>query len=310
MGWDGPWRAVATAAADRLLANGRTDAGDWVFAFDGAGRPLDRRPDLYTQAFAIFGLAHAAVALGRPDLLSAARETRIRLERDWRAPSGGFVEGEVHGGLRRQNPHMHLLEAVMALGEASADLADAALAAELVLLFKARFSAPCGVLEYFDAALVPLTDDRGRICEPGHAFEWAWLIGRWAKASGGDEAVLINRLYASGRRGVAADGIVRDEIWDDGTPRTGSSRLWPQAERLRAALSRLERTGSPADAPDVHSALSALSGYLEAAPRGSWRDRRTADGRWLPGPAPASSAYHVVGALDELIRIAATGIAR
>ena len=33
MGWSGPWRAVIEAAADTLLARGRTDEGDWVFTF-------------------------------------------------------------------------------------------------------------------------------------------------------------------------------------------------------------------------------------------------------------------------------------
>jgi mannose/cellobiose epimerase-like protein (N-acyl-D-glucosamine 2-epimerase family) len=305
MGWDGPWRPIMTAAADTLMSRGRTETGDWIFSFDADARPLDPRPDLYTQAFAIFGLAHAAVALDRADLLAAARDTRRRLELGWRAPGGGFVEGEVHPGLRRQNPHMHLLEAVMALREAGGDPAGDPLADELVALFKHRFAAPCGLLEYFDDQLVPVTDDRGRINEPGHVFEWAWLIGRWAATSGADETELIDRLLASGRRGVSDDGWVRDELWADGRMKSATARLWPQAERVKAALARLERTGAPADAADVRSALSALDGYLDGVPSGSWRDRREPDGRWRAGPAPASSGYHVVGALDELIKFAA-----
>ncbi len=301
MGWSGPWRVVMTAAADRLLAQGRTDDGDWIYAFDAEGRPLDRRRDLYTQAFVIFGLAHAATALKRADLMAAARETRQRLDRDWRAPAGGFIEGELYPGLRRQNPHMHLLEAVMALWDAGGDVADADLAGELATLFKTRFAADCGVLEYFDDRLVPLSDERGRVTEPGHAFEWAWLIGQWAAKSGGDETPLAERLYASGRRGLRPDGIVQDELWADGTVKMASARLWPQTEHLKAALDRARRTGAPADAADAGRAHAALLAYLTDAHPGAWRDRILADGGWAPGPSPASSGYHVVCALNELI---------
>lgn len=305
MGWNGPWRAVVTAAAGVLMARGRTRAGDWIFSFDASGRQLDRRPDLYTQAFVIFGLAHAAMALNRPDLLAAASETRERLDHHWRAPAGGFAEGELFPGFRRQNPHMHLFEAAMALRAAGG--ADGGLADELAGLFKARFLTEDGLVEYYDDHLVPLTDERGRITEPGHMFEWAWLIGRWAAINGSGETALIDQLLDSARRGVTAEGFAQDEIWSDGSVRVASARLWPQCERLKAVLARLERTGAAGEALEVLAAWSALKSYLAAAPTGSWRDRREADGRQTPGPAPASSGYHLVGALEELIRIAAPG---
>lgn len=298
MGWTGPWRAVMSAAADTLLARGRTDAGDWIFTFDASGRPLDARRDLYTQAFVIFGLVHAAQALGREDLMAAAAQTLRRLDAAWRAPTGGFVEGEVHAGVRRQNPHMHLFEAVTALWEARRDPVDAALGAELLALFEQRFAAPGGVLEYFDDGLAPLDDARGRVVEPGHAFEWSWLIGRWTAAGGAARPALVERLYAAAGLGVNAGGVAQDEVWTDGTVKSASARLWPQAERLKAALAHGERTG---DLEGARAASRALAGYLDGCRPGLWRDRRLADGGWADGPSPASSGYHVVGALDELI---------
>jgi mannose/cellobiose epimerase-like protein (N-acyl-D-glucosamine 2-epimerase family) len=302
MGWNGPWRAVVTAAAGVLMARGRSVAGDWIYSFDASGGQLDSRRDLYTQAFVIFGLAHAAMALERPDLLAAASETRERLDHHWRAPTGGFLEGELYSGVRRQNPHMHLFEAAMALQAAGG--ADGGLADELADLFKARFLTEGGLVEYYDGNLVPLTDERGRITEPGHMFEWAWLIGRWAEINGTGEAAVIDQLLDGARRGVTAEGYAQDEIWSDGSVRVASARLWPQCERLKAVLAKLERTG---EAAEVLAAWSALNSYLAAAPAGSWRDRRAADGRQNPGPAPASSGYHLVSALEELIRIAAPG---
>jgi len=299
MGWDGPWRAVMDAAADTLLARGRDDGGDWIFAFDSAGRPVDRRLDLYTQAFVIFGLGHAATALGRVDLLAAAQATRERLCAAWRAPGGGFREGALHPGLRRQNPHMHLFEAAMALHQAGGDPADLALSGELWTLFATRFAADAGVLEYFDDDLAPLSDARGRITEPGHAFEWSWLAGQWRTLSGADTIGLADRLYAAGRRGVSADGIACDEVWTDGTVKAATGRCWPQTEWLKAALARLGR--DPAAAADVGAAHDSLLRFLGDVRPGAWRDRRLADGGWAAGPAPASSGYHIVCALDQLI---------
>ena len=298
MGWTGLWRTVMNAAADSLLAHGRTDDGDWIFAFDANGRPLDTRLDLYTQAFAIFGLAHAAEALDRSDLMDAAVQTRRRLEDAWRAPAGGFIEGDVHLGVRRQNPHMHLFEAITVLWEVGGDPADAALGAELLSLFEARFVASCGVLEYFDDDLVPLGDARGRVVEPGHGFEWSWLVDRWTATGGAARPELIDQLYASASQGVSAGGVALDEVWTDGAVKSASARLWPQAERLKAALARSGRTGDRSDALQAHSALV---GYLDDSRPGLWRDRRLAEGGWSDGPAPASSGYHVVGALSELI---------
>jgi mannose-6-phosphate isomerase len=302
MGWDGPWRAVMSAVADGLLARGRMDDGDWIFAFGADGRPLDLRRDLYTQAFAIFGLVHAAAALGRTDLMAAARETRDRLTSAWRAPVGGFVEGDLFPGARRQNPHMHLFEAVMALCEGGGDLVDIALADELWTLFKRRFATSSGVLEYFDEKLEPLAGDAGRVSEPGHGFEWSWLAARWSELSGTDEWALADKLYAFGRRGVAPEGMACDELWINGTVKTASARCWPQTEYLKAALSRHERLGTLA-AADVCAAHDAVLGYLCDVCPGGWRDRRLADGGWEHGPSPASSAYHLVCALNELVRL-------
>jgi mannose/cellobiose epimerase-like protein (N-acyl-D-glucosamine 2-epimerase family) len=306
LGWTGPWRAVMTAAADTLLARGRTPDGDWIYSFDAAGQPLDGRTDLYTQAFAIFGLVHAAEALGRPDLLAAARQTRARLDGAWRARAGGFVEGEVITDRRRQNPHMHLFEASLALCEAGdGEPEDAALAAELWDLFKARFYSPAGVVEFFDDALSSLPGERGASLEPGHAFEWSWLAAQWSAIGGADTTAEAAQLYGAGLRGVGPLGAACDEAKPDSTVKIATARCWPQTEWLKAALARLGRTGDTAgEVADVGRARTALLAYREGVVAGAWRDRRLADGGWAEGPAPASSGYHIVCALNALIEAA------
>jgi mannose/cellobiose epimerase-like protein (N-acyl-D-glucosamine 2-epimerase family) len=301
LGWTGPWRERAMAAGEVLLARGRSDAGDWIYSFDAEGAPSDRRSDLYTQAFVIFGLAEAGRALDRADFIAAARATRERLETRWADPSGGYFEGEMAPHPGRQNPHMHLLEAHLALYAATGELADLAGAERLAELFISRLlGTPDHIAEEFDAGWQPIASGGAA---PGHQFEWAWLLDRLRLAGGSDRSVTVRALIAFGERyGVNEAGFAIDEIWSDGRVKSAEARLWPQAERLKAAL-----MGGAEDATALaaaRQAAGALNAYLDVPTRGIWRDARLADGGWRPGPAPASSAYHIVSALQALIEAA------
>jgi mannose/cellobiose epimerase-like protein (N-acyl-D-glucosamine 2-epimerase family) len=302
LGWRGPWAERVSAAGEALLARGRNDNGDWVYSFDTAGVPADARSDLYTQAFVILGFAEAARALGRADFLAAAIATRERLERAWRDSAGGFLEGEIAPHPGRQNPHMHLLEAFLALYAATRAAEDLAAATAIAELFVERLLAGGDrIPEDFDAAWQP-TEAGG--AAPGHQFEWAWLLERLRLAGGDDRSATAQALAGFGERhGVDAAGFAVDAIGLDGRPRSAAARLWPQAERLRAALAGL----GPDPQRAVAEARRALAAYLGAAVAGAWRDLRRADGGFAPGPAPASSGYHVVGAVEALVRAGSEG---
>jgi mannose/cellobiose epimerase-like protein (N-acyl-D-glucosamine 2-epimerase family) len=302
LGWSGPWRERAIAAGEALLARGRGASGDWIYSFDAHGAPADQRGDLYTQAFVIMGFAEAGRALNRADFIAAARDTRDALDARWADPRGGFLEGETAPHPGRQNPHMHLLEAGLALHAASGEAGDLAWAERLADLFMTRlWRAPGLVPEAFDADWRPVATAG---LAPGHQFEWAWLLDRLRAAGGSDRSSTAMGLAAFGERcGVGAGGFTVDELWLDGTVKIPDARLWPQTERLKAALARL---GGGAEAA-AHQAFKALSAYLDVDKPGTWRDLRLAGGGWRPGPAPASSAYHIAGAFEALISAAGGG---
>jgi mannose-6-phosphate isomerase len=303
LGWDGPWRERASAAGETLLALGRSGAGDWIYGFDAEGRPADLRGDLYTQAFVIFGLAEAGRTLGRADFIAAAQETCARLEARWADPSGGFFDGEVAPHPGRQNPHMHLTEAFLALHAATGDAADLARAEQLAELFMTRLlTGGACIPEEFDAVWRPIPSGGAA---PGHQFEWAWLLDRLRRAGGRDRSAAVSALIAFGERcGVDAAGFAIDEIWLDGTVKSAEARLWPQTERLKSALIGCDADRDRAAPAAARQAFDALNGYLAAPTPGSWRDTRLADGGWRDGPAPASSAYHIVSALQALVEAA------
>lgn len=145
--------------------------------------------------------------------------------------------------------------------------------------------------------------EMGCIVEPGHQFEWAWLLLRWNAATQDARAasMALALVDTAERRGVdARRGVAVNSLLTDGNIRDGRARLWPQAERLKAACLAWEATRLPTYCDIAREAAVALERYLQTTTRGLWRDTMTVDGGWIDEPAPASSLYHVVSAIAEL----------
>jgi mannose-6-phosphate isomerase len=199
---------------------------------------------------------------------------------------------------------MHMLEALLALHEANGDPRYLDRARVLVGLLRTRFISPRwnALLEYFDDGWSPQPGAEGRIVEPGHQFEWAWLLDRYRRNGGESVADVAERIRVNGEvYGIDAAGYTIDETWAEGGVRKPTSRLWPHTERIKANIVRFETTGDPRSAEAALQACDALATYLD--PRGFWRDRRRPDGSFVDEPAPASSFYHVILAYSELLRV-------
>jgi mannose-6-phosphate isomerase len=232
----------------------------------------------------------------------------LRLRETFGAVGGGFRAGEGEDAFEA-DPVMHLFEASQAWLDVEDTPSWRSLAGELAELALGRMiDRPFSLIrETFDADWRPAPGRAGRLIEPGHQFEWAWLLERWGRRSGNAQARTVARaLYAAGGRGVEADtGFVLDELLDDFTPTGPSCRLWPQAERLRAALAMETDPASRAEV--AISAAAAMEAYFTTDPPGLWRDSRPD----RPGPreeaAMASTLYHLVGAIVALCDHASSG---
>ncbi len=241
----------------------------------------------------------------RPDLIEAAVALDDALDAHWRLPHGGYHEGEIATcPPYRQNPHMHLLESFLALEAASGDPRWRRKAEAMVKLGSDCFiDRDSGALtEYFDVSLKPLSGAQGRIVEPGHCFEWAWLYEMAAPWMGADAIRHSDRLVAFARRyGIDRErGVAINEVTTDGAVHNAHARCWPQTERLKAALARYRRTRDISERDEAVAAFRGLSKYLDAPQRGAWRDKLKPDGSWVEEPAPGSSLYHITCALMEL----------
>ena len=312
LGWKGPWREMVHANVDFLVERGRRADGFYIHRFDYKGDVFDPRADLYDQAFMLLALAHAGRALERPKLFAVAEELGDALETSWRLPHGGYFEGEIAVcPPYRQNPHMHLLECFIALHGATGAPRWHRDAEHLARLCARSFlHADTGaLLEYFDVELQPIGGEEGRVVEPGHCFEWAWLFEILAEWDAPDATAISDRMAAFGRRhGIDRDrGVAVNEVMTDGRVRNAAARLWPQTERLKAALARLRRTGEEEERAEAAAAYAGLVKYFETPRRGAWRDKFLADGSWVEEPAPGSSMYHITCALAELLDTAEGG---
>lgn len=309
LGWDGPWReAVEHGLAFYLSAYRRPD-GLFRTLVGPSGESLDETADLYDQAFAIFALAAVAKVLPAraQEAKAIAVAVREKLIAERKHPVSGFHLSNPPTAPLQSNPHMHLFEAMLAWNEVDADPAWRALADEIAELALAKFIQPeSGQLrEFFDLDWNPAPGVEGRICEPGHQFEWGWLLLRWGELSGRADATkaalrMIDDAEAHGvdlARGVAINALLDDfSIHDNG------ARLWPQTERIKAAVLAARTTGEAKYWDMAAAGAEGLLAYLRTPTPGLWRDKYLPDETFVDEPAPASSFYHIALAILELDR--------
>jgi len=301
----GSWASEAADAALEFLVSRFRDPrhGGWFSTTSLDGRPLDRGKDLYGHAFAIFALAEHHRIAGGSEPLRLARETwALVRERLLDPKSGGFFEQASEDwqplpGPRRQNPHMHLFEALLALHRVAPGDGALAEARALAQLAETRFSDGHGALgELFGASWQPAPGAPGEAVEPGHGFEWFALLHAFAALADDRTALpLARRLFDfAERHGVDADGGVFDQVDRAGRHVATGKRLWPQLERIKALAVQ-------GDEARLDAALARCGErYVDSG--GGWHEQLARDGSVVSEAQNATSVYHVVTALGEALR--------
>lgn len=269
--------------------------------------------DFYDHAFAM--LAYASAYRVRPDdksLEAAGVAIRDKIIADYSHPVRGFEEANPRTLPLKANPHMHMFEACLAWIEAGSDDKWRDIAAEIADLCVEKFLHPeTGALrEFFDGDWNVMPGEAGRIVEPGHQFEWAWLFLRWAEMTGQDRYMKTAQRLIDIADVAGTDpkrNVTMFELWDDFTVKDAKARLWSQTERMKAftALSQAAKTAAEKESA-IASLILATSGlqlYLSTEIEGLYRDRMKPDGTFEIEPAPASSLYHIICAIDELASV-------
>lgn len=294
-----------------LLERFSQENGSFAYSVSPTGAPLNNIPDLYTQAFALFGLAQVYTFKSDAQIKERALELVSYLYKERAVEAGGFTElndkGEV---LYRSNPHMHLYEAAIAWMQIDHAPEWKKLGKELTTLCIEKFICPKShvLAEYFDKNWNPLQENGRFIYEPGHQYEWAWLLSLYEDLTQQDLKSVRHQLFQlAEQHGVSKSRkIVFDEMWSDYTPKTQSSRFWPQCERIKAAvrLGQEVPTNSQAlYAQAADEAMETLFNFFKTPMNGTWHDAVSAEDTFNSTSAKASSLYHIINAMDEYIHL-------
>lgn len=310
LGWAGDMEGAVRHGVDFYLAHYRRPDGLFRALVAPDGEPLDESIAFYDQSFALFGLHSAYIALGQDGAyLDMARQLMAEWSKTRKHPVIGFEEAVPRVVPLGSNPHMHLFEACQAWFAVDPEGPWGGVADEVARLALTYFiDSKSGALrEFFDGNWQPMPGQPGRIVEPGHQFEWAWLLMRWGALRGDDKMIKAAlRLVEIGETfGTDDRNVAFFSLFDDFTPQDKKARLWAQTERLKAHCLAAEMTGEQKHWDLSVLAVQGLEKYLETPVPGLWRDVLNPDGSFVEEPAPASSFYHIICAIAEYDRAVA-----
>jgi mannose-6-phosphate isomerase len=296
-GWSNDSEKVGKAFDAMVSRYHRADSGPgFVFSVDGGGRIVNGSRDLYGHAFVLFAVAAYYQLTGDAQAIGLADDTLAYIDSAMAAPNGGYFDyAPDPPDILRQNPHMHLFEAFLALYEATGRRDYLDRADRVFGHLKTKFFQPAsGTLpEYFDLDWKPIGGAKA-VWEPGHHMEWSWLLSEYERLSGNQANDLADRLMlVAYRDGVFPAGIIVDKVSGEGIVLKKSHRSWPLAEAAKAQAVRL-KSGDPLVARRLAAAVDGLyDRHLSGLMPGLWFDHFDEDDQLLPDYVPASTLYHI-----------------
>ena len=314
---DDAFRRAAEHGLAFLLRALRADDGGFFHAATVEGAALDETRDAYDQAFVLFALAWLHRATRDPSTIQLADATWNVMQRHLSDRQyGGFQEQYAPNQLdlklpRRQNPHMHLLEAALALHAATDEKNWLRRAIALVDLFKMRFVDPAtgALIEFFGPDWSPAPGAEGRLREPGHQFEWVWLLFEYSRVTG-DASIIpyAKRLFAFGSEfGIERQDGVRGAVFDGvdaaGTLVAGTKLLWPQTEYIKACVTRAEWLNDGKARAAISTHLALIARHFMRVDGANWHNQLARDGTPLAPVTPARVLYHLFLAIAEADRL-------
>ncbi|MCI5046838.1 MAG: AGE family epimerase/isomerase [Aquisalinus sp.] len=264
------------------------------------GSLLDGTRDTYAQAFLLLAAAWRVKAFDDPAAKKVIEQTNNFLNSILRHEKKGWREGYPESLPRRQNPHMHLLEAFMTCYQATGDARYLNLAREIHDLFlDVFFDENTGLLvEYFKDDLTP-DKETGHLIEPGHMMEWVWLLDWFDRLTGSQSENLKATLYATAEKiGLnRTTHLLFDQISTSGKKAKATSRLWTLTEYIKASLvtNKIEKADALIGKLHDH--------YLCVDTNGGWSDTCDAQGNSIAGFMETSSFYHLIGVSTEIHRL-------
>ena len=283
------WRELAAHGIDFLRRHAFAPDGRMLFHVTRDGRPLRRRPYVFSEAFGAIAFAAWARISGDAAAADTARRLFELVLEHHRTP--GRIPPKVDPATRPTRGlglPMILLNTAQVLRDALGDGAaerqvDLALA-EVESFFDRGRGAVFEVLAQDGS---PLDHFEGRTLNPGHALEAAWFVLAEARHRGGDPRLVelgTAMVDCTWRRGwdaehggllhfVDVDGKPVAEYWHD------MKFWWPQAEAILATLHAHLATGQERYAAWHRAVHDWAHAHLRDREQGEWFGYLHRDGR-------------------------------
>jgi mannobiose 2-epimerase len=275
--------------------------GGYYWTTDLAGKPTNQRKIVYGESFVLYGFVEYYRASGDKAALRHALDLYAVLQehahdskhggwiehfqRDWTPMLEPSPEAIVEvGGFKSANTHLHLMEALAELYEASRDPAVRSSLEEALKINATRFypSDPAKSCFHRQLDWAPVTAASSAGLSYGHNVEFAWLMIRAQSVLGQKpswehfDAILAHALkygYDPARGGLYSRGA-------DDRPATDTDKVWwVQAEMMAALTDGLKHHENRAYSEALDKLLHFISAYQANPSDGIWLDTVAADGR-------------------------------
>ncbi len=300
----------------RLAFRGLEHTIEKAWAPDGApgfvhilqpdGSVAEGKRDAYDHAFAILALSWLAKTTGDAQV-RALLDLVLDFCESVLTDENGFLREAIPEELpRRQNPHMHMLEAMLAAVETVSHPEAVARATRYRRMLEKTFldKASGLLLEFFDNDWRPVIDEDASIVEPGHMAEWVWLIRKYERLFDQKASPLGTHLLGAALRAAEPKyGFLIDEIDSLQHIRKASRRLWPQTELIKAWLAQAESGIERAEESAEVLIDNLMATYLSGPFPGGWYDSYSEAGEISIDTVPASTLYHIFLATAEADRV-------
>ncbi len=285
--------------------------GGWYFSVDDDNAVHDTTKDLYGHAFIIFGLAHYAAIFSDADAFNWIEQTNELVFRHFRLPGGWFASSTTQdwvilGRNLEQNPHMHLLEAYLSAYDVTRDEAFLKCATEIMSIYTELLRTRDGskVLEHFDENGQPAAA-RGNLIEPGHLYEWYWLVNEYADIAGlpAYRAACAPIVHWADRWGGDSDaGGIYDVVDSDGNVVSHRKRMWPVTECIKAFVTLVRISGSEQSKGSLTQWITFIQERY-CTKDGAWHEYLDRNLQPDCDYLPLSTPYHVAMAALEVERL-------
>lgn len=276
----------------------------WFFSLNDDLSLKDTQSDAYALAFILLSFSFYHQATKDDRALRYMEETNEFLLQYMQAESGGFFEAYPIDDtqIRRQNPHMHLLEGYIAAFNATQSETYKKQIQNLLELALTHFyDKKSQTLREFFTRDWEHHPKIGNQVEPGHHFEWVWLLYQANTILPNQDYLdLAQSLWLTATRyGMDPKGGIYNQIdGDTYQPLDQEKRIWPLTEYLKAIT--VIPIGKEEKEHRLNDALTFAKDYYFIKD-GRWNEYLDANNQAKDFPLPGTSSYHIFLGLCEVI---------